>query len=206
MAKLFSIRPAVALTGRKFKGVRGWAGKPLHPPLTDVPIAAYVLVAILDLVSYIASYQDSPGVARDTFVAGTWVIIAGFIVSLGAVLTGFWDWWKGIDRDSSTGLIGRAKHTQVWRTINWHATVMLVMTVVVVADIVVRLAQYDEGYAEFPALILSILAAVLVSFGATYGGSLVYDYQFNVEDLEGSTAWDETEIDQMPEDKPQAEW
>ncbi|MFN2555544.1 MAG: DUF2231 domain-containing protein [Nitriliruptorales bacterium] len=206
MARLFSIRPVLALKGRRFKGLRGWAGKPLHPPLTDVPVAAYVLVAILDLVSYIAGSQDSPGVARDTFVAGTWVIIAGVIVSFGAIITGIWDWWKGIERDRSTGLIGRAKHTQVWRTINWHATVMLVMTGVVIADIVVRLAQYEEAHTELPALIFSVVAAVLVSFGAMYGGSLVYDYQFNVEDLEGSTAWDESEIDQMPADKPQAGW
>ncbi len=206
MAKLFSIRPALALKGRKFKGLRGWAGKPLHPPLTDVPIAAYVLVAILDLVSYIAYYRDGPGVARDTFVAATWVIIAGFIVSLGAVLTGFWDWWKGIERDRSTGLLGRAKHTQVWRTINWHATVMLITTAIVIADIVVRLGDYDAGYTNLPTLILSLVAAMLVSFGATYGGSLVYDYQFNVESLEGSTAWDETEIDQMPDDRPHGGW
>ena len=37
----FSFRPALTLKGRKFKGPRGWAGKPLHPPLTDFPIAAY---------------------------------------------------------------------------------------------------------------------------------------------------------------------
>jgi hypothetical protein len=36
------------------------------------------------------------------------------------------------------------------------------------------------------------------SYGATYGGSLVYDYRFNVERLEGSTAWKETELDQTP--------
>ncbi len=166
MARLFSIRPALALKGRRFKGLRGWAGKPLHPPLTDVPIAAYVLVAILDVVSYSANYGGGPGVARDTFVAGTWVIIAGFIVSLGALITGTWDWWKGIERDRSKGLLGRAKHTQVWRTINWHATVMVVLTVLVIADIVVRLSQYEEAHTELPALILSVVAAMLVSFGA----------------------------------------
>jgi hypothetical protein len=52
-------------------------------------------------------------------------------------------------------------------------------------------------------MILSILAGALVSYGATYGGSLVYDYQFNVESLDGSTAWNETETDQMPGDKTQ---
>jgi hypothetical protein len=47
-------------------------------------------------------------------------------------------------------------------------------------------------------MILSILAGVLVCYGANYGGSLVYDYQFNVESLEGKTTWDETEVDQNP--------
>jgi hypothetical protein len=36
----FSFRPALTLRGRDFKGPRGWAGKPLHPPLTDVPVGA----------------------------------------------------------------------------------------------------------------------------------------------------------------------
>jgi len=207
MPKLFSIKPAMALRGRKFKGLRGWAGKPMHPPLTDFPIVAYVLAAVFDVISYFtASYNQTvegvtSGVARDFFAAGTYVIIAGVIVSLGAALTGFWDWWKGIERDRSTGLLGRAKRTQVWRTANWHMTVMLTVTAIVIIDIIVRLVQFDQGYAQLLTMILSILAAALVSYGAAYGGSLVYDYQFNVEGLEGSTAWDETEVDQMPTDK-----
>lgn len=212
MPRLFSIKPGMALKGRKFKGMRGWAGKPLHPPLTDFPIVAYVLVAAFDVISYFKALGDDyvegarSGIAHDFFVAGTYVIIAGAIVSLGAAITGFWDWWKGVERDRSTGPLGKAKHTQVWRTINWHATVMLTVTAIVVADIVVRLVQFDDGYATLPVMILSILAGALVSYGATYGGSLVYDYQFNVESLDGSTAWDETEVDQMPADKPPAKW
>jgi hypothetical protein len=53
---------------------------------------------------------------------------------------------------------------------------------------------------------MSVFAALLVSFGSLYGGELVYDFQFNVESLEGSTAWDETEADQLPADRPQSEW
>ncbi len=47
----FSFRPALTLRGRAFKGPRGWAGKPLHPPLTDIPIGAYMLAAAFDLIS-----------------------------------------------------------------------------------------------------------------------------------------------------------
>lgn len=204
MTRLFSIKPGMTLKGREFRGLRGWAGKPLHPPLTDFPIVCYVLTALFDIISYYKAYDGGTeyhSVARDFFVAATYVIIAGAIVSLGTALTGFWDWWKGMDRDRSTGVLGKAKHTQVWRTANWHMTVMLTVTTIVIIDIIIRLRQFSEGYTEFSTMILSILAGALVSYGAGYGGSLVYDYQFNVESLEGKTVWDETEVDQNPGEK-----
>jgi uncharacterized membrane protein len=200
VARLFSIKPSITFKGRKFKGIRGWAGKPTHPPLTDFPIVAYILAAAFDLVSYIVwkmKGADST-VAADAFIAATWVIIPGAVLSLGAALTGFFDWWKGLDRRPNTGPIGKASHTQVWRTVNWHMTVMLTVTVIVIIDIVVRLGQYDRHYATLPTTVLSVLAGLLVVYGAGYGGSLVFDYQFNVEGLKGSTAWDESEVDQLP--------
>ena len=208
MPRLYSIRPAITFRGRKFRGVRGWAGKPTHPPLTDFPIVAYAFAAAFDVISYFA-YQtgerEVSSLAHDSFVAATYVMMSGAVVSLGAAITGFWDWWKGIDRDR-TGWLGRAKHTQVWRTINWHATVMLTVTAIVVIDVILRLTRYGDGYTQLGVMILSVIAAIGVLFGATYGGSLVYDYQFNVESLEGSTAWDETERDQMPKDHGGSEW
>ncbi|MDP9330207.1 MAG: DUF2231 domain-containing protein [Actinomycetota bacterium] len=200
MAKLFSIKPSITIKSRTFNGIRGFAGKPTHPPLTDFPIVAYVLAAAFDVVSFFAwrSKHASSTIPRDAFVAATWVIISGAIVSLGAATTGFWDWWKGMDRDRSSGALGKAKHTQVWRTANWHMAVMLTVTGIVVIDIAVRLSHYDRHHATFVTTVLSVLAGLLVSYGATYGGSLVFDYQFNVEGLKGSTAWDETEQDQLP--------
>ena len=201
--RLFSIKPGLAIRGRRFKGLRGWAGKPFHPPLTDFPIVAYVLAGTFDLISAIAG--EGSNVARDFFVSGTHVIIAGAIVAVGATVTGFWDWWKGVEREKS-GPIGRAKHTQVWRTINWHMTVMLTVTAIVAVDIILRLGAFDGGYATPLITGLSLAAAGLVAFGAVYGGALVYDYQFNVESLDGSTAWDETEKDQLPSEKPDSAW
>jgi uncharacterized membrane protein len=192
--RLFSIKPALTLRGRKFKGIRGWAGKPSHPPLTDFPIVCYVLAAIFDVFSVLTNDVE---LERDLFRAATFVTIAGLVVSLGAVLTGFWDWWKGLERDRSSGPIGRAAHTQVWRTANWHMAIMLVVTTIVVVNVVLRVTGFDEG-ATITVLVLSLASGGLVALGAAYGGAMVFDYQFNVEPLKGSTVWNETEEDQLP--------
>ncbi|HMG28413.1 MAG TPA: DUF2231 domain-containing protein, partial [Acidimicrobiia bacterium] len=186
MSRKFSIRPGVTLKGRQFKGLRGWAGKPFHPALTDVPVGAYVLVAVFDVISRIAGNDSSIG--RDFFISGTHVIIAGAIVSLAAALTGFWDWWKS----TSPG-------NQARRTANWHMTVMLTVTGIVILDIIIRLAQWSDNEATSTiVMILSIIIGGLTAFGATYGGSLTYDYGFNVETSGDHPVWHESEVDVFP--------
>jgi uncharacterized membrane protein len=209
MPRLFSVKPTWTLRGRKFMGLRGFSGKPFHPPLTDFPIVCYSLAALFDVVSWwegrggpapsgcALGCPSRVAVAHDFFIAATLVMIVGFIVSLATVLTGFMDWWKGMPRDKS-GPIGRAKHTQAWRTANWHMTVMLTATALVLIDVVLRLSQLHDGRASLPVPILSVLAAGLVLFGAGYGGTLVFEYQFNVESVKGRTVWDETEQDELP--------
>jgi uncharacterized membrane protein len=193
MAKIYSIRPTWSFKGRRFRGLRGWSGKPLHPPLTDVPIVCYSLAAVFDLISYFSDAAHPR--ARDFFVAATFVMVAGYIGGLLASLTGFFDWWKGIPRDRSKGWLGTAKRTQVWRTINWHATVMIVVTVVTIVDLLSRIPNFEEGQTQLSWLILSVTAAVLVLFGAGYGGALVFEYGFNVENID--EAWQETEEDHL---------
>jgi uncharacterized membrane protein len=206
--RLYSIKPAISFRGRRFRGLRGWKGKPAHPPLTDFPIAMYVLAAFCDVVSFVAA-SDAIGdgnasVAHDFFAAGSIAIIAGAVISLPTALTGFWDWWRGLPRDRSTGPIGVAKHSQVWRTANWHMTVMLTVTAIVIIDIVIRLTQSADDAASATVMILSVLVAVTVSFGAAYGGALVYEYGFNVESVEGSPVWNETEEDVFPGRRPRS--
>ena len=51
-----------------------------------------------------------------------------------------------------------------------------------VVNIILRLNDYSQHTCPNAAiLILSIVVALLVAFGATFGGTLVYDYGFNVE-------------------------
>ncbi|MGZ6827802.1 MAG: hypothetical protein ACXVGH_13525, partial [Mycobacteriales bacterium] len=66
----FSVRPALTLRGRTNKGLRGLAGKPLHPPLTDIPIGGYVLGAVFDVVSAVGGRGH--GWAQDFWHAGTY--------------------------------------------------------------------------------------------------------------------------------------
>lgn len=181
----FSFRPSLTLRGRKFKGLRGWAGKPLHPPLTDIPVAAYVLAAAFDFLSYVGGHDHPWG--RDFYRAATYVLVGGAIVSLLAALTGFWDWWKSTP-----------KHTQARRTVNAHATTMLTVTAIVLVDIGVRLAQWDEPSVRVLPFVLSLAAAVLVFLGATMGGSLVFDYGFNVETAGDHPVWHESDTDVLP--------
>jgi uncharacterized membrane protein len=186
IVRKFSVRPTLTLKGRKFKGLRGWSGKPLHPPLTDVPITAYVLAAIFDVISVIGG--DDHAWAREFWHAGTYVFIAGAVVSVFAALTGLWDAWKS----SEAG-------TQARRTINTHATIMLTVTVLALADIVWRLNCYHTSFAT-PAgvMVLSVVIALLVSLGATFGGSLVYEYGFNVETAGDHPAFHQSEEDVLP--------
>jgi uncharacterized membrane protein len=187
MARLFSWKPALTYRGRKFKGLRGWAGKPTHPPLTDIPVAAYILAALFDVVSYIVGDGRA---GTDLFRASTYVLIAGAVVSLPTIVTGFWDWLKST-----------SPRTQAWRTANAHMAAMVVVTLVVVTDIVVRLGSWDDGATSLVVLAMSVIAAALVSIGALYGGSLVYDYGFNVETAGDSPVWHESETDVYPGQK-----
>ncbi|MGH9224502.1 MAG: DUF2231 domain-containing protein [Acidimicrobiales bacterium] len=180
-----SFRPSLTFKGRKFKGLRGWAGKPLHPPLTDIPVGAYILVAAFDVISVVGQDQEW---ARDFYRAGTFTLIGGAIVSVFAALTGFWDWLR-----STT------KGTQARRTVNAHAWTMIAVTVLVLVDVVLRWLVYDGNpHTPLRVLVLSLLAAALTAVGGTIGGGLAYDYGFNVETSGDHPVWHVSEEDVFP--------
>jgi uncharacterized membrane protein len=179
------VRPAFTLRGRKFKGLRGWAGKPLHPPLTDIPIGAYLIAATLDVISFVG--QDERW-ATDVYRAATYTFTAGLAVSVFAALTGFWDWLRSTEAG-----------TQARRTANAHGLTMVTVTVIALANVLLRwFAYYDDAHTGVVILVLSVVTAILVSAGAAIGGELVYDYGFNVETAGDSPVWHRSELDVMP--------
>jgi uncharacterized membrane protein len=191
MMRRFSFRPALEFRGRKFKGLRGFAGKPFHPPLTDVTVGAYTIGPILDIVSFL--FKDSSW-AQTVHVAAGYVILVGAISSLATVLTGFVDW------------LNTEKGTQIRRMANAHAWTMIVMTVFVLINLWYRnFAEGGEYYAE-PDLVgtlLSLAVIGLVTIGGTIGGSLTYDWGFNVETAKDHPVWHPSESDVIhPHDAP----
>jgi uncharacterized membrane protein len=72
---------------------------------------------------------------------------------------------------------------------------MLTVTALVLVDLAIRLSDNDAAKTPSVAVVLSVLGAGLVSLGATYGGSLVYDYGFNVETAGDHPVWHESETD-----------
>lgn len=186
----FSVKPALTVRGRSFKGLRGLSGKPFHPPLTDIPIAAYLFAAVFDVLSVIL-HSAHPQVGTELFHAATWTFLGGAAVSVLAALTGWADWRTS----SSPG-------TQARRTINTHAIIMIIVTVLALVDIGIRLGLHDRKSTPGGLAVLSVLAAVLVTVGASFGGSLVFDYGFNVETAGDSPVWHVTETDVLPGQKP----
>jgi uncharacterized membrane protein len=145
--RTFSFRPSLTIRGRKFKGLRGWAGKPFHPPLTDIPVAAYVFAAVFDVISRIGGTDHAWG--RDFYRAWT----------------------------------------------------MVTVTVIVLVECAVRAGDWDAQVVPTLPLVMSLVIALLVSVGATIGGTLVYDYGFNVETAGDSPVWHVSETDVLPGQK-----
>lgn len=63
-----------------------WLGHPLHPVITDVPIGAWTISELLDLIS--ASRGEDAGIDAASDIA----LGAGIVAALGAAVTGLTDW------------------------------------------------------------------------------------------------------------------
>jgi uncharacterized membrane protein len=189
--RIFSFRSALEFRGRKFKGLRGFSGKPFHPPLTDVPVGAYIIGPVLDMIAFIA--RDSAW-SGDVYRAGGYTLLAGAVVSIATAVTGFADW------------LNTEKGTQIRRMANAHAWSMIVLTLVVIADLALR---YLGGRSDSPdglIVLLGLMIAGIVTIGGTIGGSMVYDFGFNVETATDNHVYHVSEHDIVhPHDDPPPE-
>jgi len=76
---------------------------------------------------------------------------------------------------------------------------MVGITVLALLDVAWRLSGYHtEAVTPGGIAVLSVVIALLVSLGASFGGSLVFDYGFNVETAGDHPVWHKSERDVLP--------
>lgn len=82
---------------------------------------------------------------------------------------------------------------------NAHAWTMVTVTVLVLVDAALRWIAFDgDAYTPVGVLVLSLIVAILTILGGTIGGSVAYDYGFNVETAGDSPVWHQSEVDVLP--------
>ncbi len=128
-----------------------WLEHPLHPVLTDVPVGAWTLAVLLDLIALIFGVQNL-GLASGIAIA------LGVLGALGAIVTGLTDW---MDVDPPELAVGVTHGL-----INIGATILFAIALIILWS-----NQWTIGAAD---TIIAIIGYLVVSVGAYIGGSLVF--------------------------------
>ncbi|MEK6275882.1 MAG: DUF2231 domain-containing protein [Actinomycetota bacterium] len=145
--------------------LRGVAGHPLHPPLTDITIGAYTFAAAMAVLSRL-------GVSDHNTATAWWLaLIAGLIVTGPTALTGFVDWL-----DISRG-------TPLWRTATAHLSVMLSATILFAIAAGAGHADYVDGVVGGGSLVLTLAGFLVLTVGGWLGGAIVFVHGMRVLNL-----------------------
>ena len=127
-------------------------GHPLHPMLTDIPIGAWTLTIILDLIGLLFRFPQlglASGIAAGVGVAG----------ALAAAAAGLADW---MDVDPPEKAIGA-----------FHATVNVSATVLFLISFLMRWgSHWQPGWGTF---VVALVGYLLVSIGGYLGGLMVFN-------------------------------
>ena len=138
--------------------IKGWPGKPSHPPLTDASIGAYT-VGVAMLVF------GALGVEEEQMAHGALLAIGGGLaLAAPTALTGLLDW------------LDVPKGTPARTTATVHLITMVSATVVFALAFVTQIDGYDDGQVETLPLILGLAAEALLAVGGYIGGTIVFVY------------------------------
>jgi uncharacterized membrane protein len=142
--------------------IKGWPGKPSHPPLTDASIGAYTVgVAMLVL--------GALGVEEEQMAHGALLAVGGGLaLALPTALTGLLDW------------LGMERGTPWRRTATIHLITMLTATALFALTFIAHLDGYDDGTVETLALVLGLVAFATLATGGFIGGTIVFVYGVRV--------------------------
>jgi uncharacterized membrane protein len=142
--------------------LKGWPGKPSHPPLTDASIGAYTVGTLMLLLGAL-------GVEEEQMAHGALLAISGgLLLAVPTALTGLLDW------------LDLPKGTPLKTVATVHLATMVAATVAFGATWVAHLDGYDSGRVETQALVLGLVSEVLLAAGGFVGGTIVFVYGHRV--------------------------
>jgi uncharacterized membrane protein len=138
--------------------IKGWPGKPSHPPLTDASIGAYTVGVAMLLVGELG--LQTPQMAVGSLIA----ISGGLLLALPTALTGFLDWLE----------IPRGTPARTVATI--HLFTMLSATVLFALTWLAQRPGYVDDEIRTLALVLGVIAEGTLAIGGFIGGTIVFVY------------------------------
>ncbi|MCO5948602.1 Rieske 2Fe-2S domain-containing protein [Mucilaginibacter flavidus] len=144
-------------TGQKIKNfLHGtWLGHPLHPVITDVPIGAWTVAAVLDGLEL---------AGKNKYKAGADAAIAlGLAGAVGSAVTGLTDWTGTTKKKRKIGLL--------------HGILNLSATALYATSLVLRNCKGSRNRA----ITLAMLGYGVTGIAAYLGGHLVYSEQLGVD-------------------------
>src|SRR5688500_14566572 len=142
--------------------IKGFAGKPSHPPFTDASIGAYTVgVAMLIL--------GALGVEEEQMAHGALLAISGgLILAAPTALTGLLDW------------LDLQKGTPARTVATIHLFTMVAATVAFALTWLAQLDGYKDDQVETLAWVLGLAAEGLLAVGGFLGGTIVFVYGHRV--------------------------
>ena len=135
---------------------------PLHPAITDATVGGYTAMVFLDIVYLVAR---EPGVAR----AADLLLVASFVTSLGAIVTGLTDWNDTYAEERRNGML--------------HGLINVTATIGFLISLWLRVgADLREA-----GIVVGIVSWLVLTVGAYLGGEMVFGYGTQVN----RQAWNE---------------
>jgi uncharacterized membrane protein len=142
--------------------LKGWPGKPSHPPLTDASIGAYTVGVAMLVVGAL-------GVEEEQMAHGSLLAIGGGLsLALPTALTGL------LDR------LDIPKGTPARTTATVHLVAMLTATLLFALAFLAQLDGYDNGHVETLGLAVGLAAEAVLTLGGYLGGTIVFVYGVRV--------------------------
>lgn len=150
-----------------------WFGHPLHPAITDVPVAAWMLTALFDIIWLISPVSYS-WAARAAEIG----VLVGLLGALGAIITGLTDWSDTYGSERRVGLN--------------HAIFNAAATILYLVSFILRLPQ--NGGESIAAAVIGFVGLLSVIYAAYLGGEMVFTKGTGVNHTAWEAGSDEYEV------------